>query len=437
MSNQATQKNIPRTMNAWAMYDWANSVYNLVITTAIFPLYFNSATEKAFNGAVVNFFGFSIKNTVLYSYSLSFAYLLIVFLAPVLSGIADYGGKKKRFMQFFTYLGSSACIALFWFDGANVEFGIMASVLACVGFAGGLVFYNSYLPEIVTEDKMDSLSAKGFSLGYIGSVLLLIVNLVMIQMPDVFGFSGAGQASRVSFLLVGFWWMGFAQITFAYLPKGTAKPLADGQKLIKMGILELIKVQKSFQHLPSLTRYLVAFFLYSTGVQTVMLLAPTFAKGEIKVSDAGLIIVVLLIQIVAIFGALLFSSISNKKGNKFAISIMLGIWVVICILAYLVQTEQQFYGLAVLVGLVMGGIQSISRSTYSKLIPENSKDTTSYFSFYDVTEKSSIVLGTFLFGFIEQISGTMRNSTLVLTVFFVLGFIALQRIEKIGKSKEA
>jgi UMF1 family MFS transporter len=313
----------------------------------------------------------------------------------------------------------------------------MASVLACVGFAGGLVFYNSYLPEIVTEDKMDSLSAKGFSLGYIGSVLLLIVNLVMIQMPDVFGFSGAGQASRVSFLLVGFWWMGFAQITFAYLPKGTAKPLAEGQKLIKMGILELIKVQKSFQHLPSLTRYLVAFFLYSTGVQTVMLLAPTFAKGEIKVSDAGLIIVVLLIQIVAIFGALLFSSISNKKGNKFAISIMLGIWVVICILAYLVQTEQQFYGLAVLVGLVMGGIQSISRSTYSKLIPENSKDTTSYFSFYDVTEKSSIVLGTFLFGFIEQISGTMRNSTLVLTVFFVLGFIALQRIEKIGKSKEA
>lgn len=427
------QKNNPKTMNAWAMYDWANSVYNLVITTAIFPIYFNNATEAAFKGSLVKFFGFEIKNTILYSYSLSFAYLVIVLLAPLLSGIADYGGKKKAFMQFFTWLGSLSCISLYFFEGANVELGILASVTACIGFAGGLVFYNSYLPDIVTEDQMDKLSAKGFSMGYIGSVLLLIVNLVMIQKFEVFGFSDKGSATRTAFLMVGFWWLGFAQITFWGLPKGVAKPLAEGQKLLKSGIDELLKVQKSLVNLPNLTRFLTAFFLYSTGVQTVMLLAPTFAKAEVKVSDAGLIIIVLLIQIVAIVGATFFAFVSSRKGNKFSVSIMLGIWIVICVLAYFIQTEIQFYGLAVLVGLVMGGIQSLSRSSYAKLVPAGSKDTASYFSFYDVTEKVSIVIGTFSFGFIEQISGTMRNSALVLTVFFVVGFFLLQRVRKIAQ----
>ncbi len=429
------QKNLPRTMNSWAMYDWANSVYNLVITTAIFPIYFNNATESAFGGAMVKFFGLEIKNSILYSYSLSFAYFVIVILAPILSGIADYSGRKKQFMQFFTYLGSVSCISLYFFNGTNVETGIISSVLACIGFAGGLVFYNSYLPDIVTEDKMDKLSARGFSMGYTGSVILLIINLIMIQKFEMFGFPDKGTATRTAFLTVGIWWMGFAQITFWGLPKGSAKQMSEGQKLIKMGLHELMKVQKSFAALPNLTRFLTAFFLYSTGVQTVMLLAPTFAKAEVKVSDAGLIIIVLLIQLVAIAGAVSFAFLSSKKGNKFSISVMLVIWVFICILAYFIQTETQFYGLAVLVGLVMGGIQSLSRSSYSKLVPEGTKDATSYFSFYDVTEKVSIVLGTFLFGFIEQISGTMRNSALVMTIFFVLGFFLLQRVAKITQSE--
>lgn len=420
------EKNNKRLINAWASFDWANSVYNLIVTTAIFPIYFLGTTEAAFGGELVDFMGFQIKNSVLYSYAISFSFLVIVIISPVLSGIADYSGLKKRFMQFFTYLGSLSCMALYFFTGENIEFGIMCAILASVGFAGSLVFYNGFLPEIVSKDRMDKVSAKGFAMGYVGSVILLIINLVLLQKFESFGFDNDVQATRFGFLLVGVWWMGFAQIAFYYLKDRNAyRPIT--KDVLGNGTRELKKVYQIIKSKPLMKRYLTSFFLYSMGVQTVMLLAPLFGDKEIGMAADEMIIVVLLLQLVAIVGAYFFAWISDRKGNGFAISSTIVIWIVVCIVGFFLKDKLSFYTLAAFLGLVMGGIQSMSRSTYSKLIPEATKDTASFFSFYDITEKLAIVIGTFSYGIIDQITGSMRYSMLCMSLFFVAGYIILQR----------
>jgi UMF1 family MFS transporter len=414
-----------RIINAWASYDWSNSVYNLIVTTAIFPIYYSATTREAFGGEVINFFGISLKNSVLYTYAISFSFLVIVILSPVLSGVADYAGIKKRFMKGFTYTGALACVGLYFFKGDNVEYGIFCAVLASIGYAGSLVFYNGFLPEIAPLEKMDDVSARGFAMGYIGSIILLIINLMLLLTPETFGFSSETNATRFGFLLVGMWWAGFAQIAFYYLKdhhtgkKITSKVLGNGVRELRMVFLALIrrKVMK---------RYLYSFFLYSMGVQTVLLLAPLFAEAEVGMLANEMIIVVLILQILAIGGAYLFAIVSRLWGNGFSISTMLIIWIIICLSGYFLHEKVSFYILAGMLGIAMGGIQAISRSTYSKLIPVDSKDNASYFSFYDVTEKVAIVIGTFSYGLIEHITGTMRNSMVFMAVFFLAGFILLQ-----------
>lgn len=419
------EKNNPRLINAWASFDWSNSVYNLIITTAIFPVYYLSVTESVFGGETVSFFGLPVVNSVLYSYAISFSFLVIVFLAPVLSGIADFSGRKKRFMQFFTYLGSLSCIGLYFFTGENVEFGIMCTVLASVGFAGSLVFYNAFLPEIATGDKMDRVSARGFAMGYAGSVILLIVNLVMFMKYEMFGFESGSAATRFGFILVGLWWMGFAQIAFYFLKdRATGKSMT--YEILGNGVRELKKVFSVVKGKTAMLRFLISFFIFSMGVQTVMLLAPLFGDKEVGMTANEMIIVVLILQIVAIAGAYFFAFISKFRGNGFAISATLIIWIFICVAGYFLKDKMSFYGLAGLLGFVMGGVQSISRSTYSKLIPEGTKDTASFFSFYDVTEKLAIVIGAFSYGLIDQITGSMRNSMLFMALFFITGFVILQ-----------
>jgi len=419
------EKNNSRLINAWASFDWSNSVYNLIVTTAIFPIYYLSTTQAAFNSETVQFFGISVVNSVLYSYAISFSFLIVVFLAPVLSGIADFSGRKKRFMQFFTYLGSSACIALYFFTGENVEYGIICAITASIGFAGSLVFYNAFLPEIATEDKMDRVSARGFAMGYIGSVVLLIINLILYMKSDSFGFKDGGAATRFGFILVGAWWMGFAQIAFHYLEdRATGKPITS--EIFGNGIKELKKVFAVVKEKTVMLRFLTSFFLYSMGVQTVMLLAPLFGDKVVGMTADEMIFVVLILQIVAIAGAYFFALISKFRGNGFAIGTTLIIWIFICISGYFLQEKITFYGLAGLLGFVMGGVQSISRSTYSKLIPEGTKDTASFFSFYDITEKLAIVIGSFSYGFIDMMTGSMRNSMVFMSLFFIAGFVILQ-----------
>lgn len=415
-----------KVINGWAMYDWANSVYNLVITTTFFPVYYTEMTgDSPFNGQV-HFFGRTYVNTALYNYALAFTYLLVAITLPILSSIADYKGNKKRFMQFFCTLGAISCSGLYFFTPQYFALGIICMMTAAFGFYSSLVFYNSYLPEIAEEKDRDHVSAKGFTYGYIGSVIMQLVGFALVLFWDKIPFlHSAGEAVRLTFLLVGIWWIGFAQITFNRLPKGTPA-VADNERknFITGGFIELKKVFVQLIKMPVLKRFLFAFFFYNMGVQTVMLAAANFGTKVLNLPSTNLIITMVLIQLVAIAGAYLMSKLSGMFGN---LQILIGVvifWVAICVAAYYMQTEMHFYALAIAVGLVMGGIQSLSRSTYSKLMPVT-KDTASFFSFYDVTEKIAIVIGLSAFGIIEEYTGNMRNSVLSLIVFFTMGLIGL------------
>ena len=413
-----------RIINAWCMYDWANSVYSLVITTAIFPIYYNAVTTSSSGSDIVSFFGIEIVNSVLYSYSLSFSFLILTFFQPILSGIADFSGNKKLFLRLFMYLGSFSCMALYFFDGDNVEFGIVCSVVASIGFTGSLVFYNAFLPEIASARDFDRISARGYTFGYIGSVILLIICLILIQMFDSFGFKDSKSATKFTFLLVGVWWIIFSQITLYFLPQNVKK-IKVNFEILSHGIRELFKVWNYIKNVRNLRLYLFSYFFYSMGVQTIMLVASYFGSKELSLDQDKLIFTILIIQIIAIFGAYFFAYISKIKGNKFSLVVMNIAWIFICLSAYFTTNENQFYFLAAAVGILMGGIQSLSRSTFSKLIPSEINDNASFFNFYAISYNISVVVGTFSYGYIEQITGSMRSSILALMTFFIIGLFIL------------
>lgn len=416
------------------MYDWANSVYTLTITSAIFPIYFNAVTVKEDGSDTISFLWMTKKNSVVYTYSLSIAFLIISFLLPLLSGIADYGGIKKRFMQFFVWLGSLACIGLFWFDSQHIAWGIFCFMIASIGWAGSLVFYNAYLPEIATPDRFDQISAKGYAFGYVGSVVLLILNLVVVLQPQLVGLSeGTSLPARISFMMVGIWWLGFSQYTFAHLPDSSITLPRHGKYLLK-GFKELLKVFAEVKYNTGLKMFLTSFFFYSMGFQTIMYLASIFGSKELKIPDSGLIAIVLIIQLVAVGGAFLFTFSARRIGNVATLSWAVSLCILICVAAYFVSSQEQFYVLATVVGVVMGGIQSLSRSTYSKLLPETI-DHASYFSFYEFTEKVGIVLGTATYALIDDFTSSMRNSLFALGAFFAIGLFLLMRMVFVKKSQ--
>jgi UMF1 family MFS transporter len=416
----AVQKDNPRTVNAWAMYDWANSVYSLVITSSVFPIFYENLVEET-----VVFASRTFKSTALYSYTLSASFLIVALITPLLSGIADYAGRKKTFMKFFCYLGGLACVGLYLFDPSYMAIGLLMVLLASVGYSGSQVFYNAYLPEISSPHLQDRVSARGYALGYVGSVILLVLNLAMILYPESIGVSNGDVAARISFVTVGLWWVGFAQITFFHLPGNVYQRKVKGEYLYK-GYLELRNVWLQLRSTHRLKRYLIAFFVFNMGVQTVMYMAVSFAKKEISdMPDSGLIISILIIQFVAVGGAYLFAWLSGKWGNLRALSMAVLTWIGVCFTAYAIETPTEFYILAGMVGLVMGGIQSLSRSTYSKFLPGDTIDHASYFSFYDVSDKVGIVLGTLSFGLIYELTGSLRNSALALATFFIVGIALL------------
>ncbi len=426
-----------KLLHAWAFYDWANSVYSLVIASAIFPIFYGTLTLTKVNGMVVNdtvaFLGYNFNNDTLISYITAFAFLVVAFLSPLLSGIADYTGNKKAFMRFFNYLGALSCIGLFWFTIDELWFGLLCYFLALIGFWGSIVFYNSYLPDIAFPKQQDDISAKGYSLGYIGSVILLIVCLVLIMFYDTFGFVSKDFPTRFSFILTGVWWIGFSQYTYRYLPNNK-QTKARKKNWLFNGFKELQKVYNHVKRDKRLKRYLVGFFFYSMAVQTIMLIATYFGIEELdwgtQDPTTGLIISILLIQLIAVLGATLTAKASDKYGNIPTLIAINFFWIVICIYAFYLTTPLQFYFAAAAVGLVMGGIQALSRSTYAKFLPIETSDTTSFFSFYDVAEKIGIVIGMFTYGYIAQISGSIRNAILFFILFFGLGLFMLFRIPK-------
>ena len=432
---QILKKGSKKLLNAWAFYDWANSVYSLVIASSVFPLYYQALFSSA-GIEYITIFGGTIRSTPLITYTTAIAFIFISFLIPILSGIADFVGNKKVFMKFFCYLGAFSCMGLYFFNLENILTSLLFYFLALIGFWCSWIFYNSYLPDVAYPEQQDKLSAKGFSLGYIGSVLLLLFNLAMIMFPESFGLGDDGaskmKAMQISFISVGVWWLVFSQYTFYYLPKGNANSNKVTWHILFDGYRELKSVYLSLSENRVLKSYLCAFFVYSMAVQTVMLVATYFGEQEINWGSdnqktIGLISSILIIQLVAIIGAQLTSKASSKFGNLPTLIVINLIWAVICVAAFFMTIPLQFYITAGFVGMVMGGIQALSRSTYSKFLP-NTKDTASYFSFYDVSEKIGIVIGMLIYGFIDQFTGSMRNSIVFLMLFFIVGAILLARV---------
>ena len=407
------------------MFDWANQSYNMVITSTIFPAYYVAVTANPKNGDMVTFFGHKYVNTVLSTYILGLSYLIVVALLPILTSIADYRGQKKLYLQFFTWIGSLACAGLFFFkSNSPLEIPMICFGLASIGYCGGFVFYNSYLPQIASLDQQDAVSAKGFIYGFLGSIVVQIICFVPIEAHAWFGIT-EDMGARIAFLIVFFWWIGFAIIPFILLPKGEPNAGSHQYNVFTGGFKELAKVYRKIKTMPLLKRFLSAFFFYSVGVQTIMLVAANFAAKELHMPDDNLITIILVIQVVAILGAWLTSLSSAKWGNVRTLIVLVVIWTILCCLVYFVANATQFYFAAFGVGLVMGGVQSLSRSTYSKYLPENIPDTASFFSFYDVTEKTSIVVGLFCFAKVEDMTHEMRDSALALDVFFAIGLILL------------
>jgi UMF1 family MFS transporter len=434
------EKGSKKLLNAWAFYDWANSVYTLTIASAVFPIFYD--VLFADRSHYIDVFGMHLKNSALISFITAFAFLLVSFLSPLLSGIADYVGNKKAFMKFFCYLGALSCMGLYWFDLDNIYVGLLFYLLGLIGYWGSLVFYNSYLPDIAREEQQDQISAKGYSMGYCGSVILLVINLLMIMKPKLFGISGtdgeaAMKAMRYSFVMVGVWWILFSQYSYYYLPNGNKN---NGHKVTRQvvfnGFNELKKVWLLLQENKALKAYLRSFFVSSMAVQTVMLVATYFGAQEIEwptkeQGTTGLIICILLIQLVAVLGAFLTSKASNKFGNIPTLIFINCFWVLLCLAAYLITQPKEFYIMASCVGLVMGGIQSLSRSTYSKLLPQTT-DTASFFSFYDVAEKIGIVIGMVVYGIVDQKTGSPRLAIAILALFFIIAVILLSKVPKKG-----
>ncbi|TGV03322.1 MFS transporter [Flavivirga rizhaonensis] len=455
------KKGSKKLLNAWAFYDWANSVYTLTITSSIFPIFYSALFLSEIK--TISAFGFEFKSTALITFVTAFTFLVVAFMSPILSGIADYIGNKKNFLKFFCYVGSAGCIGLYWFDLEHIHLSLLFYFMGLIGYWGSLVFYNSYLPDIAFPEQQDSISAKGFSMGYLGSVLLLILNLLMVMFPQWFGFdisisesirntgseleinealkvakdTASIEAMKISFITVGVWWALFSQYSFYHLPKGASSGHKVTKAIVFNGLKELRQVWKQLKSDLRLKRYLYAFFVFSMAVQTIMLVAAYFGEEEIAWGSAsdktmGLIGSILIIQLVAVLGAFLTSRASSKYGNIKTLVAINFIWMALCFYAYFMETPSQFYIAASIVGLVMGGIQSLARSTYSKFLPET-EDTTSYFSFYDVAEKIGIVIGMGIFATIDQITGSMRNAILFLFIFFLAGIIMLFRVPKLSK----
>jgi len=411
-------RNHPGTINSWCMYDWANSVYSLIIASTLFPVYFNRIAVNSEGGQLVEFLGFEVLNSALFSFAVSFSFLLAGILSPFLSAYADLSGLRKQFLFFFCFLGSVSCGLLFFFTPGELELGIGLFVLAAIGFSSSIVFYNSFLPEIATPDNYERVSARGFALGYIGSVILLLLILA-----PLFLVPGAGNSldliCRIGFVLTGIWWLCFGIYAMKGLPASegglglfwSVKPITE-----RLGIA--MKLVSATSGLP---RFLAGFFFMNMGVQTIMYLAAIFGEVELKLSSEKLIATILILQVLAIAGAWIFARVASGLQPLGALLFACVLWAAICVAAYFIKTETQFYFVAAAVGMVMGGSQSLLRSTFTHYLPGNEHGKSALYGLYDLLEKFSIVLGTLVFGLINQWTGNMRDSTLMLVVFFALG----------------
>ncbi len=431
--NVTVLKDDKREIFGWAMYDWANSAFSTTIGTVFLGPYLASlAAGAAGADGMVRVAGIPVAPDSFFPYSVSFSVLLQVLFLPILGAIADYSHMRKQMMQLFATLGASATILLFFVSGDLWWLGGLLYIVANLAFGAAMVFYNAYLPDIASEEKRDSVSSYGWAMGYIGGGLLLLLNLVFYQTHETLGVP-TGLAIRINLASAGVWWLGFSFLTWARLQTRQAhRALPAGETYTSIGFTQLRQTLGELKNFPETMKYLLAYFLYNDGIQTVIAVSATFAaaplaRGGLEVDTGTLTMVILMIQFVAFFGALFWGKLAGWIGAKQSILVSLVIWAGVVIYAYGgLQGDTrvtQFFILGAFIALVMGGSQAISRSLFAQMIPPGKE--AEFYSFYEVSERGTSWIGPLLFGLMNQWFGNLRLAILSLIFFFVVGLILL------------
>ncbi len=422
----------------WAMYDWANSAFATTVSVAIFPIYFSDVVvpEEGFTIC-----GTLFDATVLFGFMSSLYALLIFICAPVLGAVADFSASKKKFLMVFCYGGSLFTIMLFFCGSGDVWLSMILFFLAQIGFVGGNIFYDAFLPQIASEEKLDWVSGKGFAYGYIGGGLQFAISLALIATHDYIGISKE-LAARTAMVMAGLWWAGFSIFTFIYLkePGTTAKKHYSYSSLpkwiaySKIGIQRTLSTAKKVKRFKHLVLFLVAYMIYNDAIQTVIKMSAIYGLDELKIAQTNIMITLLIIQFLAFFGALFFSYLAGKISPKKALMVTLILWTFIVTYGYFITSSGGFLFLGVMVGCVLGGSQALSRSLYGSIIPVNAS--AEFYGFYSVFSKFSTIWGTAIFAFIRHFTGSSRNAIISLAAFFIIGFILLSMVN-MEKAKEA
>ena len=414
------------------MYDWANSAYITTAAVALLPNYFAQAVVGE---AGVDLLGMNISATALWGYMLGTAAFLVFLFAPVLGAIADFSSAKKRFLMGFAYMGSLFATMLYFCGAGDVGLTIVLFIGTQVCFVGANVFYDAFLPQIASEDKMDSVSAKGYAFGYVGGSIQFGIALALIAMHEGVGIS-ITLAARIGMAMTGIWWAGWSLLTLKYLKeektpyqfpeahRNTPTPIA----YLTLGISRTLLTAKRVGRFKHLTLFLVAYMIYNDGIHTVTSMSTIYGTEELGLSTTALMVTLLLVQVVAIGGALIFSRLANRIGAKRSVMFALVLWSGVVTYGYFIHTATEFFVLGIVVGLVLGGTQALSRSFYGSMIPEQAS--AEFYGFYSVFSKFSSIWGPVTFGVIEQITGSARLAIISLMIFFIVGLILLGFVDE-------
>jgi len=433
-ASQATV-NDRREIFGWAMYDWANSAFSTTVGTVFLGPYIASLAAKAATASpdgMARFFGIPVAPDSFLPYCISFSVGLQVLFLPILGAIADYSHLRKRMMQIFATIGAISTIAMFFIVGNLWWLGGLLFIIANLTFGAAIVFYNAYLPDIASEEERDRTSSYGFAMGYIGGGILLALNLAFFIFSDDIGVPG-DLSVRINLASAGVWWLGFSFITWARLkPRHAARSLPASETYISIGFKQLGNTFRELKHFPETIKFLLAYFLYNDGIQTVIAVASTFAaapiiRGGIELSQNTLIAVILMIQFMAFGGALFWGKLANWIGSKQSIIVSLVIWAGVVIYAYGgLKGESrvaQFFILGMFIAIVLGGSQAISRSLFAQMIPIGKE--AEFYSFYEVSERGTSWTGPLIFGLANQMFGSLRYGILALIFYFIAGLIVL------------
>ncbi|MBK7320597.1 MFS transporter [Candidatus Villigracilis affinis] len=435
MAKENVMVNDRREIFGWAMYDWANSAFSTTIGTVFLGPYVASLARTAAEAAGttnVSFLGIPVAPDSFLPYCISFSVGMQVLFLPILGAIADYSHLRKRMMQVFATIGAVATLLMFLVTGGLWWLGGLLFIVANLAFGAAIVFYNAYLPDIASPDETDRVSSYGWAMGYMGGGILLALNLAFFTFAEDLGVPG-DLAVRINLASAGIWWLGFSLITWSRLrPRHAARQLPAGDTYVSIGFKQLRKTFSEVKHFPETLKFLLAYFLYNDGIQTVIAVASTFAaapliQGGLELEQSTLIAVILMIQFVAFFGALFWGKLAGWIGAKQSVVVSLVIWAGVVIYAYGglkgPTATAQFFVLGVFIAIVMGGSQAISRSLFAQMIP-NGKEA-EFFSFYEISERGTSWIGPLVFGLANQIFGNLRYAILSLIFFFIMGLILL------------